>query len=64
MITPPSAEVAIGGMVDFAVGTSGGSGDASWTCTSSDTAVATVETTDTGAGPRPSPGAVSRSRRR
>ena len=48
MITPPSSEVTIGGMVDFAVGTSGGSGDASWTCTSSDTAVATVEMTDTG----------------
>ena len=48
MITPPSAEVGVDGMVDFAVGTSGGSGDASWTCTSSDTAVATVETTDTG----------------
>ena len=49
MITPPSAEVGIGGMVDFAVGTSGGSGDASWTCTSSDTAqLATVEATDTG----------------
>ena len=48
MITPASAEVAIGGMVDFAVGTSGGSGAASWTCSTSDTAVATVETTDTG----------------
>ena len=48
MITPPSAEVGVDGMVDFAVGTSGGAGDASWTCTSSDTAVATVETTDTG----------------
>ena len=48
MITPPSAEVGVDGMVDFAVGTTGGSGDASWTCTSSDTAVATVETTDTG----------------
>ena len=48
MITPPSSEVAIGGMVDFAVGTSGGSGDASWTCASSDVAVATVETTETG----------------
>ena len=48
MITPPSAEVGVDGMVDFAVGTSGGSGDASWTCTSSDVAVATVETTATG----------------
>ena len=48
MITPPSAEVGVDGMVDFAVGTTGGSGDASWTCTSSDVAVATVETTDTG----------------
>ena len=35
-------------MVGFAIGTSGGSGDASWICTSSDAAVATVETTDTG----------------
>ena len=48
MITPSSAEVGVDGMVDFAVGTTGGSGDASWTCTSSDPAVATVETTDTG----------------
>ncbi|MDE2773552.1 MAG: hypothetical protein OXI46_07580, partial [Gemmatimonadota bacterium] len=48
MITPPAAEVGVDGMVDFAVGTSGGSGDASWTCTSSDVAVATVEKTDTG----------------
>ena len=48
MITPPSAEVGVDGMVDFAVGTSGGSGDASWTCTSSDVAVATVEMTATG----------------
>ena len=48
MITPPSAEVGVDGMVDFAIGTSGGSGTASWTCTSSDAAVATVETTDTG----------------
>ena len=48
MITPASAEVGVDGMVDFAVGTSGGSGDVSWTCTSSDAAVATVETTDTG----------------
>ena len=48
IITPPSVEVGVGGLVDFAVGTSGASGDASWTCTSSDAAVATVETTDTG----------------
>ena len=48
MITPASAEVGVEGMVDFAVGTSGGTGDASWTCTSSDVAVATVEMTDTG----------------
>ena len=48
MITPPMAEVGVDGMVDFAVGTSGGSGTASWTCSSSDVAVATVEQTDTG----------------
>ena len=48
MITPPAAEVGVDGMVDFAVGTSGGSGAASWTCTSSDVAVATVEMTATG----------------
>ena len=48
MITPSSAEVGVSGMVDFAVGTSGGTGAASWTCSSSDTAVATVETTDIG----------------
>ena len=48
MITPPAVEAGVGGMANFAVGTSGGSGDASWTCSTSDPAVATVEKTDTG----------------
>ena len=47
-ISPASVDLPIGGMLDFAVGISGGTGDASWTCSSSDEAVATVTKTDTG----------------
>ena len=55
-IAPASQSVAVGSSVVFAVNTSGGytamSGDmmmaASWTCSSSDPAIATVETTDAG----------------
>ena len=55
-IAPASQSVAVGSSVVFAVNTSGGytamMGDmmmaASWTCASSDPAIATVETTDAG----------------
>ena len=49
-IAPESQSVAVGSSVVFAVNTSGGDMmmAASWTCASSDPAIATVETTDAG----------------
>ena len=50
MMSPEEAEVAIGSSVVFAINVSGGAADATaaWTCSSSDDAVATAETTDAG----------------
>ena len=49
-MAPESAEVAVGSNVVFAINTSGGAPDATaeWTCSSSDDAIATAETTDAG----------------
>ena len=49
-MTPGTASVEGGNSVDFTVGTSGGvaNATASWTCTSSNTGIATVATTGTG----------------
>ena len=47
---PPSADVAVGSNVVFAVNASGGAADAmaSWTCASSDTTIATDSVTTSG----------------
>ena len=49
-MAPESATVAVGSNAVFAINTSGGAADAtaSWTCSSSDDAIATAETTDAG----------------
>ena len=50
MMSPGEAEVAIGSSVVFAINVTGGAADATaaWTCSSSDDARATAETTDAG----------------
>ena len=49
-MSPESAEIAVGSSAVFAINTSGGAADATaeWTCSSSDDAIATAETTDAG----------------